>query len=159
MNANMKLLFVFTGLTVLTLWFAEGLLNPFIKAAASIIFTALLVLFKFFFGWIGIVLVKITKPFRNIHFPPFVKALLYFLFGAMFFVLDQIYGKQLFELDETILFYHVHIGGWSFWISKYAIMIGGFFIFISACYMIGIILRGLNKLLDHPVHISIVINR
>lgn len=153
MNEYVELLFVFGAAAFLTRWFLLGLLNPFIEATVSIIMTAIMVILTFLFGWIG------KLPMWRLHFPPVVKMFIYFFIGASVFYLDHIFGKQLFELDETIPYYPVSIHGVSLWVSGYAYTIGGFFIFLSACYLVGIILRGLNRLLDHPMRITVVINK
>jgi hypothetical protein len=167
MNEYVLLLFVLTATGIATVWFAQGLLNPFIHIVLSIIACALEIVLTFFFGWIGklsnVIEAKITKSIRRaidrIHIPRLIKALMYFLVGTTVFILDYLYGKILFNYDETIPFYHYYFFGKSYWMSSYAIIIGGFFILVSAMYVLGVILRGLNKLLDRPIRVSIVVQK
>lgn len=162
MNGYMKLLFVLTATGIATVWFAQGLLNPFVKAVFSIVVCALDILFTFFFGRIGklsnVIENKITKPYRKIHFPPLFKALLYFSVGVLIWVLDNKYATSLYAEDQAT-FYPFVITGKKYWITENGFFIGGFFVFLSAMYVLGVVLRALNKLLNQPIQISIVVNK
>jgi hypothetical protein len=165
MNASIQILFILTLGLILTWWFLNGLLNPFIDAVIAIVKCAVTVIFSALFESIN----KATKiydanitqqiqKFKNRHqLSTLAKALIFFSFGVAVLILDQIYGRKFFNYDETIPFYPIIIQNHTYWISKYALLFGGCFIGISSLYFIGEILSKINKLLNHPIRISIVI--
>jgi hypothetical protein len=166
-NEFILLVFLLTATGITTVWFSQGLLNQFLKNVLSIVACALDILFSFFFGYINklsnVIDNRVTKPVRRvksrIHIPRIVKALIYFLLGTGIFILDYFYGKALFNADETIPFYHVSALGRSYWISEYATILGGIFIFLGAINLLGVLLKALFTFLDYPVSISIAIFR
>lgn len=157
MNVYMQMLFIFGAGAFLTWWFLQGLLNPFIKAVFSIVITGLFVVVSFFFGPFIFIARKIIDLLHWIFGPVWMKILVYSLVGIGILILDHLYNTRIFAEDETT-FYSVVVKGTKYWITLPAIEIAGFFLFLAACYTIGIVLRGLNTLLDHPMHISIVVH-
>jgi hypothetical protein len=161
----MQLLFLLTFSGILTVWFMRGLLNPYINVTFAIIRCAIESTLTLFFKPISVVSnsieQKITKPIRritnSIHIPKPLKALFYLCCGVGIFYADQKYGKTMFNLDETIRFYQVAIMNKSYWVSEYAIWVGGFCIGLASLYILVEIFRGLNKLLDHPIGITVVV--
>ncbi len=161
-----QMMFLFAGTAFVTWWFLLGILNPFIDAALAIIGCALEIILTFFFGYISkasnVIEKKITNPVRSvtkrIHIPSLVVATIYFLIGAAVFVLDHFYATKIYAEDATT-FYPFIFQGTKYWATKEALQFGGFFMFLSACYALGVLLRGLDKLLNRQIRISIVINR
>ena len=166
MNVYMQTLFVCTASAFLTWWFLLGLLNPFIDSALAIIKCALYVILSFIFGGItGIydalgekIIHPIRRIFRPVHVPPLVKALIFFMLGALIFVLDHIYGTKIYAEDETI-FYHIVFLEKTYWITQAGLVIGGFFIGLAALYLLNEMWKGINKLLSHTIRVSVVIRR
>ena len=163
----MQILFIMGGGLFLTWWFLQGLLNPFIHAVLAILKTALVAILTLFFNVINslsnVIYAKITKPVRKvtrrIHLPDLAKASIYLLIGAVVFYVDQLYGKRLFEVNETIPFYPIGIMDKSYWVSGYAFWTGGFSLFLASWNILKVILGSLNLLLDHPMRISIVVQK
>lgn len=146
-NINIQLLFLLTATAIVTWWYILELLNPFIKNAFAIITCALDVILTFF----------LRRIKQRIHMPPLIKALFYLMFGTAVFIFDHIYGVKLFESDETNVFYHINFQGTTYWISQLGVIIGGFLISLGALYVFKETLKGLNKLLDRSISISIVV--
>lgn len=166
MNVYVQMLFIFGAGAFLTWWFLLGLLNPFINASLAIIKCALEVILTFFFSCISAlsneIERRITLPIRRIkqriHIHPLIKAGFYLTIGFSVFVLDHFYATKIYAEDET-KFYDFVIGGNKYWVTEEALSIGGFFIFIGSLYLVGVVLRALNQLLDHPIRISIVLQK
>ena len=163
-EADLSLLFLLTGTGIVTLLFASGRLNPFLDIVFAIIKCAIEAVLRLLFGWIGRVSHKIEEkiitPIRkNVHIPLLIMAEVSLLIGSLVFYLDHIYEKRIFEADESVRFYHVKFLGGTYWVTQTALFIGGFFIGLFVLYVLKMILRGLNRLLDHPVHISITVHR
>ncbi len=163
MNVYVQMLFIFGAALFLTWWFLLGLLNPLIDAAAAIVKTALVAILTVFFMGISklsdAIDMYIQEPIRRFiqKIPISVKILFYLLLGLGIFAGDQLYGKQLFEFDETIQFYRLSIEGQSYWVSVYALVLSGFFVGLAVLYSIGEILKALNYILDQPVRISVIV--
>lgn len=158
MNVYMQILFIFGAGAFLTWWFLKGLLNPFLEAAFSIVITGLFVVVSFFLNPFISLARSVTHFLRKIFRPVWVKIIVYSFLGIGIIVLDHFYATTIYAEDETV-FYHYIILGKTYWITQAAFRIGGFFLFLDAIYILDVILKGLNKLLNHPMRISIVVQK
>jgi len=162
-EVNFRLLLIITASLFLTWWFLMDLLTQFIDAVLAIVKTALVAILTVFFMGISKLSDAIDQyiqaPIRRFiqKIPISVKILFYLLLGLGIFAGDHLYGKQLFELDETIQFYRLSIEGQSYWVSVYALVLSGFFVGLAVLYSIGEILKALNYILDQPVRISVIV--
>ncbi len=148
-----------TGTVIMTIWFANGYLNSFIKNILNIVGPAFFIPLSFFISFITNHIVKPIKNFiRRIHIPHSIKIVLYLLIGMGILVFDHFYGTSFFEADETT-FYHFIFQGTTYWVTQEALIIGGFFISIGAFLLLMEILEGINKILSIPIHISIIIKK
>jgi len=82
--------------------------------------------------------------------------LFYLLLGALIFVLDHVYGTVIYAEDETT-FYHVFFQGTTYWITKAGLTIGGLFVGLGLLYLLNEILKGIHRLLNRTVRISVVV--
>jgi hypothetical protein len=158
LNPYIQSLFMFTAMTVATLWFAGGHLNAFIGAVLNILLTGLGITLSFFlfpFTWTAH---KIYTAYKRIYFPPLVKALIYFSAGIGIFVLDHMYNTVIYAEDQTT-FYHIAFRGTTYWISQVAATCGGFFIFLGTVYFLGILWNVFKKLTDHRIRITFIMTR
>ena len=154
------------GFTLLiTYWFLPGRLNPMIDAGIGIAKIAVHAMLTVLFGamslWIEGIEKHIAKPIRRIiqkiHIPFGVIVACSLILGLSVVALDHQYGRQLFLSDETIPFYHITIMEQSYWISWYALSIGGFLIGYSLLAILLAILEGVLSLLNQPVRISVIV--
>ena len=123
----MPILFVLGAGPFLTWWFLQGLLNPFIEAAAGIIITGLYVVVSFFLSpFIGTAR-AVRRFFQRLFEPVWVKIAVYAFLGAGIFVLDHYYNTKVFAEDQTT-FYRIVFAGRVFWITDFAAWTGGFFL-------------------------------
>ena len=161
MEANQKLAFamLLTGTAVMTIWFANGYLNSFIKNILNIVGPAFFIPLSFFVSFITNHIVKPIKTFiTHIHIPLGIKIVLYIVIGMGILVFDHFYGTTIYEADETT-FYHFIFQGTTYWITKEGLIFGGFFIGIGLFLLLMEILEGINKILSIPIHISIIIKK
>lgn len=156
-NKYLAFAMLFTGTAIMTIWFANGYLNSFIKNILNIVGPAFFIPLSFFISFITNHIVKPIKNFiHRIHIPHGIKIVLYLLIGMGILVFDHFYATTLFEADETT-FYHFIFQGTTYWVTQEALIIGGFFISIGAFLLLMEILEGINKILSIPIHISIII--
>jgi len=158
MEVLIKLLFLFGGASFLLWWFLKGLLNPFIEAAVAIVMTAVVTIAGFFLDPVIAITRAILRPIRRILTPVWVKIPVYLILGAGIFVLDHYYNTKVFAEDETT-FYRLVIADRVFWVTSIAFWSGSFLLLLSAWYILKVILRGLNRLLDRPIHISVIVQK
>jgi len=156
MELFIKLLFFYAGASFLTWWFLKGLLNPFIEAVVGIVITGLFVVLSFFLSPFIRVARMIYRFILRILAPVWVKIPVYTLLGAGIFVLDHFYGTTIYAEDETV-FYSIVFWGTKYWITQQGLTIGGFFLGLAVLYLTGVILKFINWLIDHPIHISILL--
>jgi hypothetical protein len=147
----MQMLFIFGAGAFLTWWFYLGLLNPYINAMGAIIKCAITAFFT--------LLINPLRPIiQRIHIPTLGKAAVFFLLGASILVWDHFYATKIYAEDQAV-FYDFIIFGKKYWVMSVSLAYSGIFLFVGSLYLVTAILRMLNKLLDHPMQISIVINR
>lgn len=166
-NGYMVMLFVFTAVTIITLWFAEGLLNPYIEVVLEILKYILDIILTPFFGFINWAGKKLDIHIRNpiqkainkIHIPILMKALIYAILGSTVFALDHAYGIRIFQSDESFAMYPIEINGVKFWVSQIALWLGGFFIGLALLYTLSEAMKVLNRLLDRRIQLNILIYR
>lgn len=144
-----------------------GLLNPLIDAVLAITGTALVAILTVFFMVIGklsnaldtSIFAPIRNTIRRIHIPVGIKIIFFLLLGSLIVTADHFYGKRFSQSDETIQFYQIVILDRSFWISQIALLFGGFFICLAMLYILGLILKVVNNLLDRRIRLTIVFSR
>ena len=148
-----------TGTVIMTILFANGYLNSFIKTILNIVGPAFFIPLSFFISFITNHIVKPIKNFiRRIHIPHGIKIVLYLLIGMGILVFDHFYSTSFFEADETT-FYHFIFQGTTYWITKEGLTFGGFFVGLGVLLLLIQILEGINKILSIPIHISIIIRK
>lgn len=163
MNPFILILFIAGASSFLTWWLLLGLLNPYIDAILGILKCAFGVLLNFLADGIfklvfliNRILVKpIRKMIQKIHIPTVIKGVIFLALGISIFALDHFYATKIYAEDQTT-FYDFIIFGKKYWVTQVALMYGGIFIFLASLYFLKVILQLLNKMLDHPLDISIV---
>ncbi len=157
-NLYMQLLYILTLSAILTWLFLNQKLNAFINAVFSIVGTALAVIIGSCISLVSRTLNVLFGPtpiFPPLRIPIFVKALICFLLGIAVLYIDHVYGARWFSADETIPFYKMDVADHVFWVSAYALSIGGFCIGLGSFYLVTPPVRAINALLSRPFQISI----
>jgi len=155
-NKYLAVAMILTGTVILTMWFAKGYLNTFVKNSFIFVALTIEVMFKLFNRFLIAPLSKLKL--KKIHIPLGIKIVLYIVIGIGILVLDHFYGTTIYEADETT-FYHFFFQETTYWITKEALVIGGFFIVIGVFLLLMEILECINKILSTPIHISIIIKK
>ena len=161
----MIMLFVFTAVTIITVWFAEGRLNSFLDVTFSILKYVILAKLTKYFNYIAkvsdVIDSNVTKPIHDAitRIPTYAKTIIYLLLGISIILLDHQYGKALFTTDETIPFYNINFQNREYWISLYALAIGGFFLVLAMLRVTSALLSWLLNFFDRTIHLSFLLYR
>ncbi len=158
-------LYVLTLSIILTVAYIQGLLTSFLQAGLSIISCAFDLIFgKIFLGWVSrtrdAIAFRITDPVNSFidRIPRGFKAMFFTLLGYSIFVLDHLYNTTLFAEDETT-FYDIVIYGHKYWITDYALMIGGVFLSYGLLYFFILISEVILYFVDRRIKIFVVVRR
>lgn len=162
-NEYMQILFVLTLSGILTWAFLKKLLNPIIDAALAILGCAIETILTFLMipvGWTANRIEKhITVPVHNvtkrIHIPAIIKALVWALAAGIVLYMDQKYGKSWFTSDETFAMYPITVDETKFWVSELALWSGGFCLFLSAIYILDVVIAAFNAVFDRTIQLDI----
>jgi hypothetical protein len=150
------------GATV-TIWFLNGLLNPFIDAVLAINKCAIDSILTLFFRPIHKLSDAIDKRIRLPiqafikRVPTWVHMCGYIVVAIGIIALDQKYLLQIFNYDETMPYYPIHVFEKKYWISLVAIVGAGYCLMIPVFVTISAVMRWIGKLLDKDFQINILI--
>jgi hypothetical protein len=160
------LLFALTGTFIVTIWFALGYLNTFLKNVFAIIGCALYVMLSPFVAYVGRVCAAlkrniyhpIQKRIQRIHIPLGIRIVIYLMLGVGILALDYFYNTKIYEADETI-FYHAIFQGKTYWITKNGLIIGGFFLGLAVLLFLIEVLTIIDRFISRPISLFITIQK
>jgi hypothetical protein len=158
LNPYIQSLFIFTAMTVATLWFAGGHLNAFISAVLNILLTGLGVTLSFFLFPVIWPLRKISAAYSRIHFTPLANAGIFLLVGVGIILADHFFSPKLFAEDET-LFYSVVIMGKKYWATVNGLLCGASVISFGILMFLNLLWSAFMRLLDRRIRITFIMTR
>ncbi|MBP9814236.1 hypothetical protein KBC80_03515 [Candidatus Woesebacteria bacterium] len=156
-------LYVLVCGAIVTIWFLNGLLNPFIDAVLAIVKCAIDSILTLFFRPIHKLSDALDKrirlPIRKFkqRFSFKVVTRIYFTLGILVLYVDHLLATRIFNMDETALYFPMVIYEKTYWVSLYALLASGWLIFAAELRFVGQLFTWFGNLFDKDFQVNILI--